>query len=318
MKQKNFIILSFIVLAGFVFVSYDYFKKFEADMASAASSKPINGHYWSEMECGSDSLCVSNGMLGIGKTNPTAALDINGSINVSGDVCNSTGKCLGQNVNSATFYYGAQVTCPSGTELIMKAYTDNIWYTADKTITVWNKILCGTKVTVDTGDYHLYNGEHSASQCLALPSQIFNGETLTPSVYTSGSTIICKVPIASSSTSSICPTGWKPLNNWSETTNSPAVTIPAVNCATVCPATTYPAMAGHTFSNTNTTASPDYYPYNIVNVWQVANPVWSTLDCYQSHNQVIQPHTGSCDYSNGDGYSSTVLTGAKVKYRGCY
>jgi len=65
-----------------------------AAITNAYTSKPANGHSWSEMEC-TGGLCVTaDNKVGIGTDIPTEKLEVDGDILVSGDACISTGYCL--------------------------------------------------------------------------------------------------------------------------------------------------------------------------------------------------------------------------------
>jgi len=94
MNIKLFLI-SILVLCAFPFSVYTYITTFQAEIADAYStSKPINGHYWIEMECNTG-LCVTGGnKVGIGTENPTEELEVVGDVLVSGDACNKDNYCL--------------------------------------------------------------------------------------------------------------------------------------------------------------------------------------------------------------------------------
>ena len=108
--MKNKIKISFtlfLLLSAFGIGVYQYFENFKAEMAEAyQSSKPANGHSWSEMQCTSD-MCMAGGNVGIGTDSPAKKLEVNGDILASGtghDVCNAAGACLSQLNN----FIGAQ------------------------------------------------------------------------------------------------------------------------------------------------------------------------------------------------------------------
>jgi hypothetical protein len=93
--NKKVLIVSLIIFLGLFVAVYQYTKELQSEFTSAAysTSKPANGHSWSEMECTSD-LCVTGGKIGIGTDNPTVKLEVSGDFKASGDVCNGTGNCL--------------------------------------------------------------------------------------------------------------------------------------------------------------------------------------------------------------------------------
>ena len=63
-------------------------------LVDAYSSKSINGHTWSEMEC-NEAICVTpENKVGIGTDSPMEKLQVNGNVLVSGDACINTGYCL--------------------------------------------------------------------------------------------------------------------------------------------------------------------------------------------------------------------------------
>lgn len=83
--------IPFLILG---FSIYQYTRELQAEQASAAysTSKPANGHLWSEMECTS-SLCVIGENVGIGTDSPTTKLQVSGTVKAN-DVCNDAGICL--------------------------------------------------------------------------------------------------------------------------------------------------------------------------------------------------------------------------------
>jgi hypothetical protein len=81
---------------------YQYAKELQSEFTSAAysTSKPANGHSWSEMECPEGGLCVrgtgADQKVGIG-LEPIATskkFEVDGDIKASGDLCNGSGNCL--------------------------------------------------------------------------------------------------------------------------------------------------------------------------------------------------------------------------------
>jgi len=107
MNKRNIVFIFSISLLALSFSVFQYFKSFQAELASATGTKPSNGHLWSEMECDSSGLCVSGTNVGIG-TSDTAAnklrvvgnigvdgnIGVNGVINATSNVCISGGSCL--------------------------------------------------------------------------------------------------------------------------------------------------------------------------------------------------------------------------------
>lgn len=100
-KKIILIFLSFLVIFGLFVAIYQYVREFQADFVGAYTTKPANGHSWSEMECTSD-LCVKSGAgVGIGtedagsnKLKVAGNVEVVGSINVATNVCLASGACL--------------------------------------------------------------------------------------------------------------------------------------------------------------------------------------------------------------------------------
>jgi hypothetical protein len=92
--NKKILIVSLIVFLCLSVAIYQYAEELQSEFTSAAytTSKPANGHLWSEMECTSD-LCVKAGVgVGVG-IEPTVKFEVNGTIKGT-DVCNAAGNCL--------------------------------------------------------------------------------------------------------------------------------------------------------------------------------------------------------------------------------
>jgi len=100
-NKKEFIIF-FIVLVflSLSFAIYQYTKELQIQFATAVGTKPSNGHLWSEMECDSAGLCVDsvNGRVGVGVTNPSNKLEVNGDVSSSGSVTATTNVCISSGV----------------------------------------------------------------------------------------------------------------------------------------------------------------------------------------------------------------------------
>lgn len=231
--NKKVILFIFITFLAFSFSVYQYTKELQAEITSAAGTKPNPGHSWSEMECSSD-LCVTSGKIGVGTESPSKKLEVNGDILASGtgDVCNGSGKCL-SSVFQTNVIAGTNPTCPTGQTMIMKAYNGS-WYTADNaSITSWNKVTCGVVLTSD-GTSLLVSGNHTRKNCTD------NSGTVT----SDGTYDMCRFNLAS------CPSGWTQYGNWSTTT--PGIgSLSAFSCgAAYLAATSGAATGSHAWSNT--------------------------------------------------------------------
>ncbi len=89
MNKKNLIFIASISLLALSLSVFQYVKQFQTEFTSAAYSttKPANGHTWSEMEC-SSTLCLTGGNTGLGTSTPGYKLDIQGGqINASDGLC---------------------------------------------------------------------------------------------------------------------------------------------------------------------------------------------------------------------------------------
>jgi len=132
MNKKILIIFSIIFL-GLSFAIYQYATELKTDLASAAytTSKPANGHSWSEMECPEGGLCIrgegTNQKVGIGlePISTSKKFEVNGDIKTSGDICNGTGNCLSalatltNACGGAATNYAYNATAFSGTYCVM-------------------------------------------------------------------------------------------------------------------------------------------------------------------------------------------------------
>lgn len=110
--NKKILFISFLVVVGFSIAIYQYATEFQAEFAGAAGTKPANGHLWSEMECDNSGLCINSttGKVGIGVTNPTRKLEVNGDISSTGVITATTNICLTSGVclNDISSYIAAQ------------------------------------------------------------------------------------------------------------------------------------------------------------------------------------------------------------------
>ncbi len=89
MNKKSIIFVVLISLFSISFSIYQYVREFKTDLVGAAysSTKPANGHTWSEMEC-SSTLCLTGGNTGLGTSTPGYKLDVQGGqINASDGLC---------------------------------------------------------------------------------------------------------------------------------------------------------------------------------------------------------------------------------------
>jgi len=97
MKNQYLFLIIGLVLLGAIFGVYQYFQAFQVENVSAVTVGRIGaGHNWSSMECSPDTICIdtANKRVGIGTNTPSKALEVNGDIKVSGDVCTASGVCL--------------------------------------------------------------------------------------------------------------------------------------------------------------------------------------------------------------------------------
>jgi hypothetical protein len=80
--NKKILIVSLVVFLGLSVATYQYTKEFQSEFTSAAysTSKPANGHSWSEMECTAGLCVTSDNKVGIGTDAPAQKLSVNGII----------------------------------------------------------------------------------------------------------------------------------------------------------------------------------------------------------------------------------------------
>jgi len=90
-NQAGPYIIFSISIFVFIFSIFQYVLVSRINVASAYTEKSINGHSWSEMEC-SSTLCVGE-KIGIGTSNPSMKLDVNGTLKAT-DACTNSGICL--------------------------------------------------------------------------------------------------------------------------------------------------------------------------------------------------------------------------------
>jgi len=197
-------------------MAFQYVEVLKLELVKAYdASKPVNGHDWSEMQC-TEGLCVTDdNKVGIGTSEPSEKLEVNGNILISGtgDVCNGSGKCL----NSAfqtNVIAGNNPVCPSGQTAIMKAY-NGTWYTSSQ-VSSWNQVACGQLLSSD-GTTLLVNNQHTSGECTSA------GGT----VVSDGTNNMCRF------NSSSCPSSgnWQQYNNWS-TTSATTVSVASQDSCT--------------------------------------------------------------------------------------
>jgi hypothetical protein len=227
MNKKSIVFVILISLFSISFFFFQYIKEFKADLVGAAysTSKPANGHLWSEMEC-SSYLCLTGDNVGVGTFSPSQKLEVNGSGLFSGDVCNGGGKCL-SSIFQTNVIAGTNPTCPAGQTAIMKAY-NGTWYIASQP-TTWTQVTCGIVMSSD-GTPLLVNSQHSTGNCTNAGGTVVSG---------SGNNM-CRF------NSSSCPAGWVKYLNWSTT----AATQLSITGSTTCPQA--PNPAGYPACNTAT------------------------------------------------------------------
>jgi len=94
MNKRVFLVILSIPFLIIGLSILQYTRELRTEQASAAysTSKPANGHSWSEMECTSN-LCVTGENIGIGTDSPTTKLQVSGTVKAT-DVCNEAGICL--------------------------------------------------------------------------------------------------------------------------------------------------------------------------------------------------------------------------------
>lgn len=256
--NKKILIFSLVIFLGLLLAIYQYAKEFQVEFARAVSTKPANGHLWSEMECNAGGLCVAgidnDQKVGIGTNTPTQKLEVNGSILATGtgDVCNGTGKCL-NSVFQTNAIAGTNQACPEGQTAIMKA-NNGIWYTATATqvSSSWSQVACGKVMTAD-GTPLLMVGNHTNKQCVDA------GGTVVPAA---GSDNQCRFQASS------CPSGW---------TNSTWCTVPSTVCNTYCCGTVLCPWIGCSFGSSWSTpcgATSCSWPAGSYGSCSVGTSIW--------------------------------------------
>jgi hypothetical protein len=237
--NKKILIGSLIVFLGLSVAVFQYVREFNYEFVRAYStSKPANGHSWSEMECTAGLCVTTDNKVGVGTDSPSKKLEVNGDILASGtgDVCNGTGKCL-SSVFQTNVIAGTNPTCPSGQIAIMKA-SGGTWYTASQ-VGSWTQVACGQLLSSD-GTPLLVNSQHTTGNCASSGGTVIGDG--------SGNNM-CRF------NSSSCPGGWTRYGGWS-TTNANTVNSPAGGCSGwfSCGSCSF-STGGHGWSNNGTVES---------------------------------------------------------------
>ncbi len=238
--KKYFIVIFFLALFLIGVVAGQMYSELKAGFINAAysTSKPANGHSWSEMEC-TTGLCVtSENKVGIGTDSPSKKLEVNGDILASGtgDVCNGSGKCLSSVAQTNVLAGASNPTCPTGQTIIMKGY-NGAWYMGTNTsITSWSQVVCGLTVTAD-GTPLLVNGVHTNQGCTTAGGTV---------VGDGSGNNMCRF------NNSSCPSGWTQYLNWSATTGAgpaPASGVNSCGGSSVGPCQGNAYTGSHTWAN---------------------------------------------------------------------
>ena len=92
-KKKGYFALLCLSVLVLGFSIYQYAIVSQLESANAyTTSKPDNGHFWSDMEC-SSTLCITGGNIGVGTDAPTTKLDIVGTLKAT-NFCTTSNICL--------------------------------------------------------------------------------------------------------------------------------------------------------------------------------------------------------------------------------
>jgi len=295
MNKKSIVFVILISLFSISFFFFQYIKEFRADLVGAAYSttKPANGHLWSEMEC-SSSLCLTGDSVGVGTFSPSQKLEVNGSGLFSGDVCNGGGKCL-SSVFQTNVIAGTNPTCPSGQTAIMKAY-NGTWYIASQP-TTWTQVTCGIVMSSD-GTPLLVNSQHSTGNCTNAGGTVVSG---------SGNNI-CRFNLSS------CPSGWVQYLNWS-TTIATAGNTPAYSCGGATCGACSINTGQHNWSNVARESKPNTMFFHW---WQYGYGGAGALFCTCEHAHGFNSTCRKLDnpdyewqggYDNGDIYATFTQIG---------
>ena len=239
MKKNHLITIFCVLLLALVVEVNFYIGTVKTDLARAYSSKPINGHSWTEMEC-SEGLCVTAGnKVGIGTDSPTEKLQVVGNLKVTGDICNSSGNCLSAlaNITNAcgpaakTYTYDATAFtgafCLVGNPTPASPSFPSAGSSTNWTCPVVSGSPISCTATRSSPPTPLVNGTHNVVQCTGSGGVVYSN--------------FCMF------NSSSCPGGWTQYLSWSATTSvSCSVPYGAGYC---CGGTRSCTTSGHGFSN---------------------------------------------------------------------
>lgn len=243
MMNKNFFIVSLFILFGLGVAIYQYTLEFKSEFANAySSSRPANGHSWTEMEC-TEGLCVTaDNKVGVGTDSPTTKFEVNGVIKGT-DVCNTTGNCLSALASltnacgGAATNYASTATTYTGTYCVMGTPTPTSpSFPAAGGSTTWTcPVTNGSPIactaTREAPIEYLIGGIHTTIQC--------------GNVFNTGSGKLCVM------SGSSCPTGWTQYQSYSST-SSVTIAAGSGHCySNASPCSWSSCTTGsHSFSNT--------------------------------------------------------------------
>ncbi len=248
--KKGYLIFALMLILAIGAGIFVYSVNFKPEVASATVPNP--GHTWAEMECNSSSLCINNNKLGIGTASPQQALDVNGKISMRSETTSADpsttvvtkGYLSSYTAPTQKVLTGANPTCPTGTDVLMRCDTGSpcTWRDADYSIASWSKVMCGQKMAYNSSDVFLVYNNHTNTQCSATT---YGGVAGVP-VDTGGGVWICKfhTNACSNVPSPSGTAAWSQYANWCATQAVSGSINYCGSCTTL----------SHTFANT----SPEY------------------------------------------------------------